>query len=331
MQQKHKPVVRWLFLGYFLILTMVIVGGITRLTGSGLSMADWKPILGAIPPMNEVQWQEKFDLYKATPEFQKINSHFSLSDFKQIFWWEFIHRDLGRFIGIVFIIPFLIFWKQKRFDKKLQQQMLIILGLGAFQGVLGWYMVSSGLDKVPHVSHYRLAAHLLTALTAMLYVFWVAISLMYPRPIEDKQINKQYWFMFVLIFLQITYGAFTAGLKAGFGNHTLAEVVHFPTQIHSIVNEGTSVLFIHRYLALFIVGITLLFYLNNYKKSLHPLHKKGMNIFLILVLIQVSLGIVTLLGSVPIYLGVLHQVVAVLLITTALYMIAVSRATEKAR
>ena len=331
MQQKHKPVVRWLFLGYFLILTMVIVGGITRLTGSGLSMADWKPILGAIPPMNEMQWQEKFDLYKATPEFQKVNSHFSLSDFKQIFWWEFIHRDLGRFIGIVFIIPFLIFWKQKRFDKKLFRQMLIILCLGAFQGVLGWYMVSSGLDKVPHVSHYRLAAHLLTALTAMLYVFWVAISLLYPRPIVDKQLNKQYSFMFVLVVLQITYGAFTAGLKAGFGNHTLVEVLQIPTHIQSIVNEGTSVLFVHRYLALSILGITLLFYLNNYKKNLHPLHKKGMNIFLYLVLTQVALGIFTLLGSVPIYLGVLHQVVAVLIVTTALFMIYISKATEKAR
>ncbi len=323
MQQKSlKPVVRWLFLGYFLIFIMVIVGGVTRLTGSGLSMADWKPIMGAIPPMNEADWLEKFDLYKATPEFKIKNNDFTLSDFKSIFWWEFIHRDLGRLIGVVFIIPFLVFWLQKRFDKRLLRKMFVILFLGAFQGVLGWYMVSSGLVDLPHVSHFRLAAHFITALSAMLYVFWVAISILYPHNHSLPILNKKLKILALLVVLQLIYGAFTAGLKAGFGNFVFADVFGLPASINSVVNDGATVLFVHRYLAILITVYTLYIYYSEIKKTtLLNYQKTGLKMVLLLVFLQVVLGVLTLLNSVPISLGVLHQAGAVVVITACVYLI----------
>lgn len=316
------PVVRWLFLGYFLIFMMVVIGGITRLTGSGLSMADWKPIMGAIPPLNEADWMEKFDLYQATPEYKIVNNHFTLEEFKSIFWWEFIHRDLGRLIGLIFIIPFSIFWVQKRFDKDLLKKMFIILGLGALQGLLGWYMVSSGLVDKPHVSHFRLAAHFITALSAMLYIFWVAISILYPNNSKVPSLKKKTKILGALVVLQIIYGAFTAGLKAGFGNFIFADIFAIPVQILSFINDGPTVIFIHRYLAIFILLYTLYTYFTEYKtKDITNYQFKGLNVILGVVLLQVILGVLTLLNSVPISLGVIHQAVAVLVITSCVYLI----------
>lgn len=323
MQKKSlTPVVRWLFLGYFLIFTMVIVGGITRLTGSGLSMADWKPIIGAVPPLNETDWLVKFELYKATPEYKIVNNHFSLEEFKSIFWWEFIHRDLGRLIGLIFIIPFSVFWIQKRFDKDLLKKMFIILGLGALQGLLGWYMVSSGLVDKPHVSHFRLAAHFITALSAMLYIFWVAISILHPKNRSLSSLNKKTKFLALIIILQIIYGAFTAGLKAGFGNYVFSNIFDLPPQFNSFINDGATVLFIHRYLAIFIIIYTLYLYLSELKNTtLRNYQKRGLHLVLTAVLLQVTLGILTLLNSVPISLGVLHQTGAVVVITSCIYLI----------
>lgn len=317
-----KPVVNWLFLGYFLIFAMVVIGGITRLTGSGLSMADWKPIMGAIPPLNEVDWLAKFELYKATPEYKIVNNHFSLSEFKSIFWWEFIHRDLGRLIGLIFIIPFLIFWAQKRFNKTQLTQMFIILGLGALQGILGWYMVSSGLVDKPHVSHFRLAAHFITALSAMLYIFWVAITILFPNRTELPSLNKKIKMLSLLVLLQIIYGAFTAGLKAGFGNYIFTDVFALPDQIKSFINDGPTVLFTHRYIAIAILIYTCYIYFTSKKESSTLPHQtKGLNFVLITVLGQVFLGILALLNSIPISLGVLHQSGAVLVITSCIYLI----------
>ncbi len=321
MLTKHNAVIKWLYLGYFLIFTMVIIGGITRLTGSGLSMADWKPIMGAIPPINEGDWNAKFELYEATPEFRIVNKDFSLEDFKSIFWWEFIHRDLGRLIGLIFIIPFIIFWVQGRFDKKTLKKMFVILILGAFQGVLGWYMVSSGLDKNPHVSHFRLAAHLSTALIAMLYIFWVALTLKHPQRTTNNSLRKKTIYLTVLIAIQIVFGAFTAGLKAGYGNFSFLDVFKIPV-VQSIINDGTSILFIHRYLGLSIFVVTAYLFFTHYSKPTLLAHQKnGLLILFLLVITQVSLGIFTLLFSVPISLGVLHQATAVLTITSCFYLI----------
>lgn len=317
-----KPVVNWLFLGYFLIFTMVIVGGITRLTGSGLSMADWKPITGAIPPLNEADWLAKFELYQSTPQYKIVNNHFSLSEFKSIFWWEFIHRNLGRLIGLIFIVPFIIFWAQKRFTKTLLNKMFIILILGGFQGVLGWYMVSSGLVDKPHVSHFRLAAHFVTALTAMLYIFWVAMTILFPNKTPLTSLNSKVKVLSLLTLIQIIYGAFTAGLKAGFGNYFIADIFVFPHQFGSFINDGATVLFTHRYLAIIILAYTLYVYFSEIKSNeILSFQKKGLNLVLAAILLQVTLGIATLLTSVPLALGVLHQVGAVLVLTSSVYLI----------
>lgn len=316
-----KPVVNWLFIGYFLIFAMVVIGGITRLTGSGLSMADWKPIMGAIPPLNESDWIGKFELYKATPEYKIVNNHFSLEEFKSIFWWEFIHRDLGRLIGLIFIIPFITFWIQKRFDKPLLKKMFIILALGALQGVLGWYMVSSGLVDKPHVSHFRLAAHFITALSAMLYIFWVAISILFPNRTSSPSINKKIKTLSLIVLFQIIYGAFTAGLKAGFGNYLFVDIFSFPDQINSFINHGPTVLFVHRYLAIIITIYATYIYFTSIKtKNILPHQTTGLKIILATVYGQVLLGILTLLNSVPINLGVLHQAGAVVVITSCIYL-----------
>ena len=321
MQFKHRLVIKWLFLGYLLIFAMVIIGGITRLTGSGLSMADWKPIMGAVPPLNEADWLAKFELYRATPEFKIVNSDFSLNDFKSIFWWEFIHRDLGRLIGLIFFIPFVIFWIQKRFDKVTLRKMFIILGLGAFQGFLGWYMVSSGLVSKPHVSHYRLAAHLSTALIAMLYIYWVALTLKYPQKTSNPILKRKITYLAALIALQIVYGAFTAGLKAGYGNFVFLDVFNIP-DIQSVFNNGTSVLFIHRYLGLSILAYSTYLFFSNYRNNqLLPHQKQGLIILFFLIMLQVILGIFTLLFSVPIPLGIIHQATAVLTITACFSLI----------
>ena len=177
----NKKVIIWLFTGCFLIFVMVIVGGITRLTHSGLSISDYKLISGTIPPMNEQEWIEAFELYKQYPEYQKLHYHFELEDFKDIYFWEWLHRVIGRFIGIVFILPFLYFLFTKQLTGSTIKKSLVLFILGGFQGFLGWYMVKSGLVDIPAVSHYRLAMHLVTAFITFAYAFWVALDLIYPK------------------------------------------------------------------------------------------------------------------------------------------------------
>ncbi|MBT8273655.1 MAG: COX15/CtaA family protein, partial [Bacteroidia bacterium] len=217
MNKDNKKVIYWLLIGCFLIFLMVVVGGITRLTHSGLSISNYKLISGTIPPLNELEWQEAFELYKQYPEFQKLNYNFTLDDFKSIYFWEWLHRVLGRLIGLVFIIPFLYFLVRKQLSKPTTRKSIILLILGGFQGFLGWYMVKSGLIDRPDVSHYRLAAHLGTAFITFAYTFWVALDLIYPH---KQTINKGFRNLvrigFGILLLQIIYGAFVAGLDAGF-------------------------------------------------------------------------------------------------------------------
>ena len=185
----NKKVVYWLLTGCFLIFLMVIVGGITRLTNSGLSISNYKLISGIVPPLNHQEWVEAFNLYKQYPEYQKLHFHFTLQDFKGIYFWEWIHRVIGRLIGIVFFIPFVYFVLTKQLSSSTTKKALVLLGLGAFQGFMGWYMVKSGLVDRPSVSHYRLAAHLMTAFITFAYTLWVALDIIYPK---KKQIKKSF-------------------------------------------------------------------------------------------------------------------------------------------
>ena len=336
MEQKHKPVVIWLFTGVVLVASMVIIGGITRLTQSGLSMVEWKLIMGSIPPLNDAQWQETFEKYKQFPEYNVVNYAFTLREFKSIFWWEYIHRMLGRLTGLVFIIPFAVFVIQKRVDRKLLMKLLFIFVLGAFQGFLGWFMVKSGLVNDPHVSHLRLAAHLITAFAVIGFILWTIFSIINPSryPKVDDKLGRIIKSGFALLILQIIYGAFVAGLKAGLYYNTWPMMggVWIPDEgLNSITREGLSaflnnitlVQYMHRTLAFVVAGFIIwMWYLvkNNktYKKTGSGSFQKltlftSTTILLVILIIQLLLGITTLLFKVPVILGVLHQFGALVL------------------
>jgi cytochrome c oxidase assembly protein subunit 15 len=306
---------------------MVIVGGITRLTHSGLSISNYKLISGTIPPMNAVEWQEAFDLYKQYPEYQKLNSSFSLQDFKDIYFWEWFHRVIGRFIGVVFLLPFLYFIVTKQLTKPTIKKSIVLLCLGGFQGFLGWYMVKSGLVDNPDVSHYRLAAHLTTAFITFAYTFWVALDLMFPT---KKQINTSFRNLIrvglVVLILQIIYGAFVAGLDAGFiHNHWpmmsegkfMHETVYIEqSPLYKNFIEGKSgVQFVHRILAYVVVIFIFLIWIKARKLTLTPFQSKGIHALLIMVGVQFLLGVLTILLAVPTWLGVAHQIGAFFLLT----------------
>jgi heme a synthase len=327
MKKDNKNVIYWLLIGCTLIFIMVVIGGITRLTHSGLSISNYKLISGTIPPMNEVEWNEAFELYKQYPEYQKLNTHFGLEDFKYIYFWEWLHRVLGRFIGVVFFIPFLYFLIRKQLTKPTIKKSIILLILGGFQGFLGWYMVKSGLVNNPDVSHYRLAAHLTTAFITFAYTFWVALDLMFPNKKEiDKKLRNLLRIGLGVLILQIIYGAFVAGLDAGFiHNHWpmmnegkfMHETVYIEQNpLYKNFIEGKSgVQFVHRILAYFVVIIIFIIWNKTRKLVLTNHQKSGVNLLLAMVGVQFLLGVLTIIMHVPVWLGVAHQVGAFILLS----------------
>lgn len=323
----NKKVVYWLYTGCFLIFVMVVVGGITRLTNSGLSISDYKLITGTIPPLTEEQWVEEFEFYKQFPEYQKLHYHFTLEDFKGIYFWEWLHRFIGRMIGLVFIIPFLYFLITKQLTRPTIYKSLVLLFLGGFQGFLGWYMVKSGLVDMPAVSHYRLAAHLTTAFITFAYCFWVAMDLNYPK---KKDINKSFrnlvWVGMIILLLQIIWGAFVAGLDAGWIHNTWpkmtgGEWIHETVYIEqnpvwrNFIEGKSGVQFVHRYLAYIVVAIILLIWYKSRNLSLTLPQQRGIHWLVGLVFLQFLLGVLTLIYAVPLWLGVAHQVGAFFLLT----------------
>ena len=328
MKRDNKKVIYWLFTGCFLIFIMVVVGGITRLTHSGLSIPDYKLISGTIPPINEQQWEEAFELYKQYPEYQKLNSNITLTEFKSIFFWEWLHRFIGRVLGLVFIIPFLYFLITRQLDKSTIKKTIILLILGGFQGFLGWYMVKSGLVDRPDVSHYRLAAHLTTAFVTFAFTLWVALDLIFPI---KKTISKTYRNLIriglAILFIQIIYGAFVAGLDAGFihnhwpmmseGKFMHETVLIEKTPVYKNFIEGRSgVQFIHRILAFFVIISVAIIYIKGKKMTISNHQLNGLNSLLILVGIQSLLGVLAILLQVPLWLGIAHQIGAFLLLSS---------------
>jgi len=331
MKRDNKKVIYWLFSGCALIFIMVVVGGITRLTHSGLSIPDYKLISGIIPPINDQQWQEAFELYKQYPEYQKLNSNISLTEFKGIFFWEWLHRVIGRAIGLVFIIPFLYFLITRQLDKSTIKKTIILLILGSFQGFLGWYMVKSGLVDKPDVNHYRLAAHLTTAFVTFAFTLWVALDLIFPI---KQTINKTYRDLIriglAILFLQIIYGAFVAGLDAGFihnnwpmmneGKFMHETVLIEKTPLYKNFIEGRSgVQFVHRVLAFIVVFSVLIIYINGKKIAVSNYQLYGLNSLLILVGVQSLLGVLAILLQVPLWLGIAHQIGAFLLLSSMIF------------
>lgn len=326
MTPKDKKHIRiWYWSGAVLVFLILVIGGITRLTGSGLSMTDWKPIMGSIPPLSESDWEAAFEQYKQFPEYQQLNRGMSLSDFQFIFFWEYLHRMIGRLIGFVFIIPFGWFLIKKKFDSTQLKRALVLLTLGAAQGLMGWYMVQSGLIDVPHVSHYRLAAHLSLAFIIFGCCVWFALDLKPKRAKREKAAPElRIWLrvFFLLLSAQIIWGAFVAGLNAGYIYNTFPKMNEFwfPPQlwmmepaIINIFENMLTVQFIHRVLGIILVIAVIAMWLRSFQMKLS--HSTQLWIFAIAVLlfIQFLLGVLTLIYSVPLWLGVIHQAAALIL------------------
>ena len=331
MKRDNKRVIYWLLTGCLLIFIMVVVGGITRLTHSGLSISNYKLISGVIPPMNEFEWEQAFDLYKQYPEYQKLNNHFDLQDFKDIYFWEWLHRVIGRFIGLVFLLPFIYFLITKQLTKPTIKKSIILLCMGAFQGFMGWYMVKSGLIDNPDVSHYRLAAHLTTAFVTFAYTFWVALDLIFPnRKVINTSFRNFIRLSLVVVLIQIVYGAFVAGLDAGFiHNHWpmmsegkfMHETVYVEQNpIYKNFIEGRSgVQFVHRILAYVVVVFIIGIWIKSKKLDVTAIQSKGISSLLIVLVIQFLLGVFTILMQVPVWLGVAHQVGAFFLLSAMIF------------
>jgi heme a synthase len=328
-----KSIIIWLLSGCVLLFIMVTVGGITRITNSGLSMTDWHLITDTFPPMSEEKWNMAFEEYKKFPEYQKINIHndFQLSDYKFIYFWEWFHRFIGRIIGLVFIIPFVYFLVKKRLDAATIKKCFILLGMGAFQGFLGWFMVKSGLIDNPDVSHYRLALHLTFAFITFAYTLWVALDLIYPNKTEViVPLRKVARIALVFLIIQIIYGGFVAGLNAGLiHNHwPLMSDGQFFHESISVEKESwflrftegkSGVQFVHRTIAYVVVALIVYLYVKSlkYKRSIQQ--KNGLNALVILVFLQFALGVLTLLYGVPLWLGLAHQIMAFFLLTAMTY------------
>ena len=331
--KNNKSVIIWLLSGCFLVFIMVVVGGITRLTNSGLSMTDWHLVTDTLPPLTDAKWQEAFEQYKQFPEYQKINIHndFTLSDYKFIYFWEWFHRFIGRIIGIVFIIPFFYFLAKKKIDKATLNKCFVLLGMGALQGFFGWFMVRSGLIDNPDVSHFRLSLHLTFAFLTFAYTLWVALDLIYPeKKAAIIPLQKIARFALVFLLLQIVYGGFVAGLNAGLiHNHwpmmSDGQFIHdsvFIEQKTLLLNltEGKSgVQLVHRTLAYVVVGMILFLYFKSKKFNISIQQKNGLNALVVIVFLQFTLGVFTLLYSVPLWLGLAHQIAAFFLLTAMTY------------
>lgn len=337
----RSSIVLWLLSGCFLIFSMVVVGGITRLTGSGLSITKWDVVTGTMPPLTEADWLHEFDLYKQTPQYQHINAHFELSDFKGIYWWEYIHRLLGRLIGMVFVIPFLWFAVRKKIRGTMLWKCLLLFLLGGLQGFLGWYMVSSGLVDEPSVSHFRLALHLCTAFITFCFTLWFAMDLVNTEKVQlagwQGKLKKYTKIVLGITFVQIIFGAFVAGLKAGLiyntwplmGDKWVPDSFYFAWETmgwHAIIDNMTGVQFMHRnlaYLVFFGVLFLLWFAWSNQrigKPSLLTGQIHALWAAALLVMLQFVLGVFTLLHAVPLTLGVIHQAGALLLLGSLVYL-----------
>lgn len=333
---QQRNISLWLLLICFVIFCMISLGGVTRLTGSGLSMVEWAPITGILPPLNNTQWIAVFELYQASPEFVKINHGLDLSGFKAIFWFEYFHRILGRLIGLLFFIPMLYFFIRYPMPSHLRWKLLGLFILGGAQGLMGWYMVKSGLINDPHVSQYRLVAHLSLALILYIAIFWLGTGYFIrhysQRYLTPKSVSRASLIIFGLIFMTILAGGFVAGTKAGFAFNT------FPLMAGKLIPDGYAALspwwknvfeniaavqFNHRLFAslslLLIFGISWLVY----RSALLPALKRSYAVLLALLMTQYTLGVVTLLNFVPLALGAAHQALAILVMTSSLFVLRV--------
>ena len=327
----HKPVMLWLISLTVMVFLIIVIGGLTRLTDSGLSMVDWRPLLGTIPPLNQNQWLSVFNDYQLSPEFIYVNKNMTLEEFKYIFWWEWFHRFFARFLGLVFILPLIVFIFQKKIQKKLFFSLVILFCFGLFQAIVGWWMVKSGLTDNPYVSSYRLTFHLSNAVIILSILLWLTLDAYYIKSTNFLPKNKMQNFILILIFLlfvTIISGAFMAGSHAGQSYNT------FPYMNGQLIPEDyfikeygyknffeniITINFNHRWLATITFTIIIVFLIYNFlTKRYHNYNFQMLLIFLFAIL-QFLLGILTLLSNVEIILASLHQVNSMLLLASIIF------------
>ncbi len=325
--KSYKSIIKlWLFSCIILIVLMILLGGLTRLTGSGLSITQWDLFSGILPPFSQIKWVEYFELYKTIPQYKLINNNISLEDFKIIFYWEYYHRLLGRIIGLVILAPFLYFLFKKCLNKDFKISFFIVSFLILCQGFMGWYMVSSGLSTNVTVSHFRLSAHLFLAFVILSCVLWNYLNINEEKNISFFNLSKKniiLMFFIFLLFLQIVLGAFVSGLDAGkiYQTWPMMNNNFFPDDItyeeFFDLNNRSTVQFLHRIVAYLIFFVFLLYFYGIIKNKIFFLYK---NIFIVfsLLIVQMSLGIITLLSGVNIYLASTHQITSVFLLISSL-------------
>lgn len=335
-QQKQKTydrqIANWLLLCAAVIFGMIILGGVTRLTNSGLSMVEWKPIMGVIPPLTEQAWQETFDKYKQFPEYQKINRGMDLAGFKSIFLFEYLHRLLGRLIGVLFFVPMVYFGFRGRVRRGTMPKLWLLFIGGGLQGLLGWYMVKSGLVHDPHVSQYRLTAHLGLAVAIYGYMLWVIFDLLYPGGPGTSAAAKRFggWSLALvgLVYLMILSGGLVAGTRAGFAYSTwpMMGESFIPPGLYAMTpawlamfEDITTIQFNHRMFAYLLVVLLVAFTAACLRLGIAARAKLGMVLVLLALALQVALGISTLLLHVPVSLAAAHQGGAVLLLSAVVY------------
>ncbi len=329
---KNEAITCWLYCILLMMLLLFSVGGITRLTYSGLSMTDWKPITGILLPLNEFEWEKSFKAYQQFPEFKELFFQMTLSQYKSIYFWEYLHRILARLVGLVFLIPFLFLWWKKKIPLGYHKKLLLGFILGGFQGLIGWIMVKTGLQENPHISHFALSLHFCFALGLFSYLFWILLSLQ-KIPNSVKYFFKSisiFRFMFLLLMfsvgIQIIYGTFTAGLKAGLifntyplmGGHFFTDALwYYDTFLQNLFLNPVMVQWVHRWLGTFIFIGTVVFML--WSRIIYRESKYRFSSLFLIIFVQFILGILTLIYRVPIILGALHQCTAVLLWSAFVY------------
>ncbi|OHC67858.1 MAG: heme A synthase [Rhodocyclales bacterium GWA2_65_20] len=317
----RRQVAVWLFICAAMVFATLVVGGVTRLTHSGLSIVEWQPIVGTIPPLNQSEWEATFDKYKQTPEYQKVNHRMALDEFKGIFWWEYFHRVLGRTIGMVFLFPFLWFLARRKLDRPLVPKLVGIFVLGGLQGAMGWYMVKSGLVDDPRVSQYRLTAHLSIAFLIFISMVWVALGLLAERTrvAADAAVAKLrrvgFW-LALLVFYMIVTGGFVAGIRAGKAYNTFPlmngdlvppEIFVLDPWYANFFNNMATVQFDHR-LGAWLLAFLVPWFWWQLRSAPVSGRARGVATLLLLALaVQIALGITTLLLAVPVAWGAAHQ------------------------
>jgi len=329
-QQNHydRQVASWLLLCAAVIFGMITLGGVTRLTGSGLSMVEWKPLMGVIPPLSEEAWQETFDKYKQFPEYQKVNRGMDLGGFKSIFMYEYLHRVLGRLIGVLFFVPMVFFAMKGRVRAGIMPKLWILFALGGLQGLLGWSMVKSGLVDNPRVSQYRLTAHLGLAVLIYAYMLWVACDLLFARKGGSHRRAGLSRVLVILNYLMILSGGLVEGNRAGFAYSTwpLMGTSFIPPGLYAMepawlamFEDITTVQFNHRIFAYLLFVLVHVFAWLSWRDGLGGRGKLAMALLLAALWLQVILGISTLLLHVPVWLAAAHQAGAVALLSAVLF------------